>query len=207
MRVLFAGGNTSGANSRIAKLIQNTENEYKIAGYFKNHHHLETIDWTLDALFAKKIKKEDVIEEFGADVAKDHELFLWLLNDIIEWKPDLVINDCEDVTAKIAHKLQIPMWYCSPLLLSTCTKWKDKATTKIAKRIRNLPRADRYLVYSPFVLFADDEHDCEFFDIEHGRVERIRHKLATTLPEHVVLSKSDTCSVAACIAESKTFYW
>ena len=77
-----------------------------------------------------------------------------IINDLLEWEPELVISDCEFFTAIVAKVLEIPLWYCSPMLQMIGIEHERKElNTKImdtTKRyIESLPLANAYLVYSP----------------------------------------------------------
>jgi hypothetical protein len=86
----------------------------------------------------------------------DFKRISWVFDELVEWMPDLVISDCEPVTAYIAKTMGVDLWYCSPMLQLTGLQWKSgqgkmlKQISTARSHITKLPKASKYLVYSPF---------------------------------------------------------
>ena len=154
MRILFGASNNIGSNIMLSRFLENApEHEIRTAAYYKNHRYLHSIDWCLDALYNKQYTKNYFKNKYGiAGPPVDHSLSDMIINDLLEWEPDLVISDCEFFTATVAKVLEVPLWYCSPILQVTGIEHDKKelsVTYKLKQYLYSLPEADAYLVYSP----------------------------------------------------------
>jgi hypothetical protein len=160
MRILYGANNNIDSNRRLAQFINHSNNVVvKIAAYYKNHEYLDHIDWALDAIHTKSnVDRNSVCDLFGTtDVPMvDFKRISWVFDELVEWMPDLVISDCEPITAHIAKTMGIELWYCSPMLQLTGIEWKTgqakmlKQISSTKSKINRLPKASKYLVYSPF---------------------------------------------------------
>lgn len=151
MKILFSAGNYIGSNLMIARFLHSTSHEIRTATYYRNHKYLHHIDWSLDALLGSTRK---YFNQFGFTGPKVNRYNVDLfIDDLINWKPDLVINDCELITAIIAKILNIPLWYCSPMLQLTGiihnSGFNIYDFAKTLFYLKQLPSGDLYLVYSP----------------------------------------------------------
>jgi hypothetical protein len=158
MKILFGAGKNIGSNIMLSRFLKKAINhDIKIAAYYRNHKYLHHIDWCLDAISVKRRwgRKNYFKENHGVKGPLiDHYYADLIINDLFEWEPDLVISDCESFTAHVANVLEVPLWYCSPLLQLIGIDRQDKEipTTIIDKTkyyLESLPQADSYLVYSP----------------------------------------------------------
>ena len=154
MRILFGAGNFIGSNLMLSRFLQHTQDDVRVAAYYRNSRYLQSIDWCLDALSVRGEKNyfKDKCGTSGPPV--DHSLADMIINDLMEWGPELVISDCEFFTAMVAKVLEVPLWYCSPMLQITGIEHERKElntkimdTTKLY--LESLPQGDVYLVYSP----------------------------------------------------------
>jgi hypothetical protein len=159
MKILFCSGNFTGSNIMLSRFLKASgQHEVKIAAFYKNHKYLHSIDWVLDPIFKKKWSREKenyFYKHCGLQVPikVDHQYTDWIVNELINWGVDLVINDCEIYTAFIAKLLNIPIWYCSPMLQLTGflhEKYEIKASMfhEFNKQLEKFPDGNRYLVYS-----------------------------------------------------------
>jgi hypothetical protein len=155
MKILFGAGNFIGSNIMLSRFLHHAqEHEVRIAAHYRNSRYLQSIDWCLDAL-AVRCEKNYFKDKYGvAGPPVDHFLADMIINDLLEWGPELVISDCEFFTAMVAKVLEVPLWYCSPMLQITGMEHEKKElTTKIMDHMKvyleSLPRGDAYLVYSP----------------------------------------------------------
>jgi hypothetical protein len=151
MKILFSAGNYIGSNLMLSRFLHHTSHEIRIATYYRNHQYLHHIDWSLDALLGSSRKYFDKHGFTGPKVnSYNVDLFI---DDLLQWQPDLVINDCEIITALITKILDIPLWYCSPLLQLTGIIHNNGFNlyefSKTIFDINQLPKGDLYLVYSP----------------------------------------------------------
>jgi hypothetical protein len=155
MKILFGAGNFIGSNIMLSRFLQHAQDhDVRIAAYYRNHRYLQSIDWCLDALNTRG-EKNYFKEKCGITGPPiDHYLADMIVNDLLEWSPDLIISDCEFFTAMLAKVLEVPLWYCSPMLQMIGIEHDRKElntkildTTKLY--LESLPRGDAYLVYSP----------------------------------------------------------
>ena len=155
MKILFGAGNNLGSNIMLSRFLHHAQDhDVRIAAYYRNHQYLQNIDWCLDALQVR-CEPNYFKDKYGiAGPPVDHFLADMIINDLLEWGPELVISDCEFFTAMIAKVLEVTLWYCSPMLQMIGIEHERKElntkimdTTKLY--LNNLPRGDAYLIYSP----------------------------------------------------------
>jgi hypothetical protein len=221
MKILFGAGNFIGSNIMLLRFLQHAqEHDIRIAAYYRNHKYLQNIDWCLDAL---KVKRKPNYFKYKHGIAGppvDHFLADMIINDLLEWEPELVISDCEIFTAMIAKVLEIPLWYCSPMLQMIGIEHDRKAlntkimdTTKVY--LESLPQGDAYLVYSPLCDIAarpmlkcgyewvrpysiePNELTSECFDISN---------LQRLIPENSLVTTGETSFVSDCLYTRKPFF-
>jgi hypothetical protein len=157
MRILFGSGDFIGSNIMVSRFVQHsTYHDVRIAAYYRNHKYLKNIDWCLDALYPTKVGRENYFQKYHGIQGPyvNHTLADTVINDLVEWMPELVISDCEPFTACIAKILDIPLWYCSSALQLIGIEYERNAihanTFDTLKRsLLSLPIGDVYLVYSP----------------------------------------------------------
>jgi hypothetical protein len=133
MRILFGAGNFIGSNLMLSRFLQHAQDhEVRIAAYYRNSKYLTSMDWCLDAL-SVRLKTNYFKDKYGIS--------------------ELVISDCEFFTATVAKILEIPLWYCSPMLQLTGIDHERQELKNITdttkKYLDSLPKGDAYLVYSP----------------------------------------------------------
>jgi hypothetical protein len=154
MRILFGAGNFIGSNLMLSRFLQHAQDhEVRIAAYYRNSKYLTSMDWCLDAL-SVRLKTNYFKDKYGiSGPPVDHFLTDMIINDLLEWGPELVISDCEFFTATVAKILEIPLWYCSPMLQLTGIDHERQELKNITdttkKYLDSLPKGDAYLVYSP----------------------------------------------------------
>jgi hypothetical protein len=160
MKILYSAGNRLGAATQLARFRAALPSDYqlKIAAFSRSSECCPTIDWTLDALFhplAPRVSVEELLGHAGAPKV-NAALFEILVRDVDEYDPDLVICDGEAVLAHLAHSLQKPLWYCSPLHLLDGVVW-DRGQLRYQARLetcrkflKSLPPASQYWIYSPW---------------------------------------------------------
>lgn len=143
MRILYGASNRVGASFQLEGFLSHSAHTVRVAAWLNGSQSIQTVDWTLDAL-----KSKQALNLFKEDVR--------------QYRPDLVISDDEPYTAKLAHKLRIPLWYCSPIHLLDGVKWKFRTLSgyaspilDIRNTINGLPYAEKKLIYSPFGDLAD----------------------------------------------------
>lgn len=188
MRILFGANKYSGSNITLSRILPHL-NKYNVrtCAYFDNNHEeLHHIDWCLNPLYKKGRYGPNYFKENhgikGPDV--NYDVADQIMDDLVQWEPELVISDCEFFTAAVAKTLEIPLWICSSL-------FQLFAIPKIPKKnlccykdlfyfLKEFPEADRYLVYSPF---------CEISDLTDSKYEWV--KPYTTKPNEFMFSKND----------------
>ena len=84
MKILYAAGRLSGANSRASRFLEHVDSkdEVRVAAYIRKPY-LTMIHWTLDA-----VKHTCQRAELEAS--------------LIKWQPDVIVNDFEPLTARLA---------------------------------------------------------------------------------------------------------
>lgn len=157
MKILFGSGNYAGSNLMVSRFLQNApDHDIRIAAYYRNHNHLQSIDWCLSAIYQTKVGDRNYFEDRhgirGPHV--NHEFADLIIEDLLDWGPELVISDCEFFTAALAKTLDVELWYCSALLQMIGIEHERKEiSTKVLDKERayleNLPQGSKYLVYSP----------------------------------------------------------
>ena len=157
MKILFGSGNFIGSNIMCSRFIKNAiGHDIRVTAYYRNHRYLHCIDWCLDALYSTNIGDANYFKERHGIPGPyvNHEMSDLIINDLLEWGPHLVISDCEMFSAMVAKAMDIPLWYCSPMLqLNGIEHEHNEIKTKTMKSVQYmlnaLPEGDKYLVYSP----------------------------------------------------------
>lgn len=164
MRILYGAGNYSGSNVRLGRFLKHCphRHEVRVAAYVRNHQHVPSIDWALDAVRTTSPNpKARVADLFGKGYEGDFprvtiDRFGEMLAELTEWDPQLVISDAEPVTAHIANAFCTQLWACSPLHLLDGIDWdlghlNRCAVIKRARRLLALlPKPAKRIIYSPF---------------------------------------------------------
>jgi uncharacterized protein (TIGR00661 family) len=155
MRILNSAGNNSNALLQLARFsqaMQNTGHQVKVAAYQKSSPKGMNIDWSLDCLF----------NMFNSDQISENDNLKIYYDQILYYKPDLVISDLEYFTSYLATASNIPLWqYNSSLINFAVTQKYDLGLFKKyayllqknnplrTQRIINIiDNSDRRLVYS-----------------------------------------------------------
>ena len=157
MRILYGSGNFIGSNIAAGRFVLNAPgHDIQVAAHYRNHRYLKHIHWCLDALYTTKVGDKNYFKEnYGRPGPYiNHALADLIINDLLEWQPELVISDCEYFTAMVAKAFGIPLWYCSPLLQITgIVHEKGEISSKRFNQLKwyleSLPDGDNYLIYSP----------------------------------------------------------
>jgi hypothetical protein len=153
MRILLGLNENYGSNLWASKLMQVAPwHEYRIAAFYKNHTHLHSIDWCLDAVKTKSSNSKKISEIFGHKNIPhvNYKTITQMVNDLVDWDPELVISDVETITAHLAIALSVELWYCSSVLLLTGINKEFKQLADLKSKLKQLPKASRNLIYSPF---------------------------------------------------------
>jgi hypothetical protein len=160
VKIIYSAGNRIGANTQLARFLDNidkTKYEVKTAAYLKSSYSLPAIDWNLNAIH-KNIPQNN-IKLYSLDSIKyKTEIITQILNDVAEFNPDLIICDNEHIFSLIAKDMDVPLWYCSPMLLDEGVVWDSAKKISYSYfvdfeniyRLEVFPEADKYLIYSPF---------------------------------------------------------
>ncbi len=141
MRILYGAGNLDGSNVRLSHFLRCTEHEVMVAGFYKNSDCLTRVHWLLDS-FKSKLKL-------------DQKRLTLMIDDVINWEPDLVITDYEPICAHVAKVLEIPLISCSPMHLLDGAVWEENKRTLFYNEITLMgafEHAQERLVWSPFGL-------------------------------------------------------
>jgi len=157
MRIIYVAGNRVGAGIQLSRFLNALpkEHEIKVAAYIKSSYDLPVIDWTLDALHYN-VKYNKSREILGPNtLGVNYKILLSLISDIERFEPDLIIIDDEITLSNIAKKLNIKLWYCSPILLFLGIEKDFKLNYRsklfyLYKHLYSFPEADKVFIYSPF---------------------------------------------------------
>lgn len=201
-------------------LHQAQDHDIRIAAYYRNSKYIKSIDWCLDAL-AVRCEKNYFKDKYGrVGPPVDHSLADMIINDLLEWGPELVISDCEFFTAMVAQVLEIPLWYCSPMLQLIGFEHDRKAlTTNIMESYKHylglLPKGDAYFVYSPLcdisarpVLKSGYEWVRPYvsaaseFTTENINISNIQR----LIPENSLVTTGETSFVSDCLYTKKHLF-
>lgn len=216
MRILFGGSNNIGSNIMISRFIQNSSHDIKVISYYRNHKYIPYIDYCLDDIFcrAKKNITPYFKQHFGINCTEVKSKFADLIiNDLLDWSPDLVISDCEIFTASIAKIIELPLYYCSPLLQFYSLKNKI-LFLKLKELLFNLPKADKYLVYSPVpnLILKDNFYQVyPYYNSVQSPTQVLTSeeesfkKTLQILPNGVLLTSGETSFITDCINSGNKF--
>lgn len=223
MKILYGSGNFIGSNVQAARFLQNaTEHEIRIAAHYRNHRYLKTFDWTLDALYQIKVGDRNYFfERHGMQGPPvNHAMTDIIIEDLLEWQPELVISDCEFFTAMVAKVLEVPLWYCSSMLQMIGIEHDRKEiNTKILDKIKTyldgLPSGDAYLVYSPLCDITSRPFLKTGFEWvrpystvpeEITSEEVDLSMISRALPNRAVLTTGETSFVSDCLYSGRPMY-
>jgi hypothetical protein len=120
----------------------------------KYHHCLDKIDFNLDALRSSvagyKTEFEQTFPNFPYFKC-NFKAFLIAYREIELFKPDLIISDRENISARMALMMNIPFWSCSPLNIVTGAKLPHSLRLNVFQSKGDLINyAQRKIIYSPF---------------------------------------------------------
>jgi hypothetical protein len=143
-----------------------------------------------------------------------------LEKSVADWKPDVIVNDFEPLTARLAVEQGVWLWSCTPLHLLDGTVWelghlkRPQPLRKAFSVLRRIGQAaDRKLVYTPFcdlrsrpvlregyewVTPYSKEPDRGWFDDERAELlgfELLRKEFGSRL----FMTMGETCPVADAI--------
>lgn len=160
MRIIYSAGNRIGANIQLSRFLDNidkTKHEVKTAAYLKSSYSISNIDWNLNAVH--KEDTNDPIKIYKLDSERYIlDTMSLLFNDVCEFNPELIICDNEHILSYMAKEIDVPLWYCSPMLLMEAIEWNFGNKINYSyfigldsvDRPPIFPEASKYLVYSAF---------------------------------------------------------
>jgi hypothetical protein len=159
MRIIYAASNKIGSNQRIGRLLKSISSlrdlEVKIAAY--NNISNTQFDWNLNSILNFRYKNENV-----SYTSSNYNL---LVDEIINYNPDLIISELEIYINNIAVELGIPYWNVSPILLYYALDNKAKYNLDIYKKysfilnknknrkkfiINSIDNAEKNFIYTPY---------------------------------------------------------
>lgn len=139
MKILYGIGNRPGASIQFLRFLEHADKfSVRVAAYSGAANSLTHIDWTLDP-FIKKFRKRNQ--------TNFNETFL--LEDIGQWAPDLIISDGEENVLRAGQVLEIPTISCSPIHLYDGIIWHGQLKRHLFSQWQNI-KADIKLICSPF---------------------------------------------------------
>jgi hypothetical protein len=224
VRILFGAGNFIGSNLMVSRFLQNTPNhEIRVAAYYRNHKYLHSIDWCLGALYFTPVGFENYFEKNHGQTGPhvNHDLSSLIIDDLLEWQPELVISDCEPFTAMVAHVLEVPLWYCSAMLQMVGIEHDRKEiNTKIFDHVKayigSLPQGDAYLVYSSLCDVSARPLLKRGFEWVRPYSVAPKHELTTenidlsiirkVLPDKALLTTGETSFISDCLYAGKPIF-
>ncbi|MFA5758977.1 MAG: hypothetical protein WC942_06445 [Clostridia bacterium] len=223
MRILFSGNNYIGSNVMLQRLIKAADkHDVKVMSYYRNHTYLHHIDWCLDpVIFKRTLGKKYFKEYYNIDgPSVNNQLAEIIVNDLVGWEPELVISDCEKLSATLAGILQIPLWYCSPMLQMIGIQHDKKTLDSLIfaglkNRLELLPEGNKYLIYSPLCdiegrpFLKDGFEWCRPYYEEPGRstTEQIDISLVTKIVGNCgYFTTGETSFVSDCIYTNKPIF-
>jgi hypothetical protein len=149
MKIFIGANNNSGSNLFLSSFINNAKDcEFKTASFYRNSFLLKNIDWILDVVYDVNKHSNNYLETLGcANPPKVSPIYAeMILNHLADWKPDLVISECEPFSAHIAKLFEVPLWYCSSFL--QIPSLNINGFFPVKNSLKKLPKGDRYFVYS-----------------------------------------------------------
>lgn len=223
MKILIGAGNYTGSNLMVSRWVKHLQrHDIKIAAWYKNHKYLNVIDWCFDGMKNYKFGESNYFKKnFGIKgIYINSKLAEMIIDELFDWKPDLIISDCDKFTAAIAKIFEIPLWYCSSMLqfngIDHCRNEMGKNFDIIRSKLEKLPKGDKYLVYSslcdislrPF-LKDGFEWVMPYFEqpIKHMSTEDIDLSIIQKLiPDNSLLCTGETSFVSDCIYDGKMIF-
>jgi hypothetical protein len=148
----------------------------------------------------------------------NHEMADLIIDDLLEWQPELVISDCEYFTAMVAKALEIPLWYCSAVLqLVGIEHDRKEINTKIFDRTKmyldSLPQGDVYLIYSPLCDISSRPFLKKGFEwvrpysVVGGETTSVElPTIQKALPEGSILTTGETSFVSDCLYTGRPIF-
>lgn len=220
MKILYGSGNYIGSNIMASRFLQNVEgHDVRVAAHFRNHSFMHSFDWCLDALYQTKVGDRNYFKVHHGMLGPyvNHSIADMIINDLLEWEPELVISDCEFFTAMIAKVFEIPLWYCSPMLqIVGIEREKKEIHAKLFEKFRvyfdKLPQGNCCLVYSPLCDIQGRPYLKEGF--EWIRPYVVQPKQVTSedidlelsrkaIPKSCLLTTGETSFVSDCLYSGK----
>jgi hypothetical protein len=151
----------------------------------------------------------------------DYELASLILDHLVENTPDLIISDYEPITAHIAQTMEIPLWYCSPLLMLVGMDWESgqgrmiRQFDGVLENIKKMPKAQRQFIYSPFCDLAGrpllkegfewvkpyTEKNQGLISEAHPLLNELRKNI---LPDGQAITTGETCFVSDMLYQNRT---
>lgn len=149
MKILLSSGNYSGSNIMLSRWLKHlTGHDIRTFAYYRNSQFLNCVDYILDPLFDNI--EYCVFSSFGIKGPKvNKKIAELIITDISEWCPDLIISDCEMISALLAKLLDIPLWYCSPILQLSGWEHDFGEISLYSSYPFKFPKANKYCIYSP----------------------------------------------------------
>lgn len=227
MKILYGAGNFIGSNIMASRFVQNSpSHDIRIAAYYRNHTYLHSINWCLDSLYhCIRVGERNYFEQKHGYPGPfvNHALADLIIEDLLSWKPELVISDCEFFTATVAKVLEIPLWYCSPMLqLIGMEREYKELNTKIFNKtkiyLKSLPKANEYFIYSSLCDISSRPILKKGFEwIRPYSISPDSNLLSTekdsclpiilkAIPDKAILSTGETSFVSDCIYSGKTVF-
>ena len=223
MKILLGGSNFTSSNIMLSRFLDHLTDDIRICAWYRNHQYLPWIDWCLDAVHKHSTKNYFQIHHGIKGPSVDHGVAINVLDDILDWGPDLVISDCESFTACVAKVLGIPLWYCSGILQFNAIEHKigainNNAFLHLRDTIKVLPKGDLYLVYSglcdiecPPILKDGFEWVKPYNNTNnHNKIvsscESSIESISTVIPDGYLLCSGETSLVGDCLYSGMPFY-
>lgn len=136
MRIFYAAGNRLGSFYQLKRFINSVKHknyEIKVSAFKKSLGDIDA-EYMLDALL--NFTNPNALISFNGN-------YIYYLNEIKRFNPDLIISDFEIYTSIIACELKIKLWQFSPINLYYALDDKTKQNLNIHKFYSHLIEADR----------------------------------------------------------------
>lgn len=210
MKVVYSSNNFIGSNLRLSRILEeNYFEEVKILAYYNYSNKLHHIDWALDCLLPKPMnffRDRDAprINKYYAEL---------IIDEIISFKPDMIISDLEPVSAYIAKLNKIPLCYLSPLVGLLDTNTYLPAYLKLfRKKILKYPESNINIVYHPLKISEKYDNiitsikDVDIVSSEDLNIKEKGIEISEFFNKNFVMNGGETDYISDAIYNNKNIY-
>jgi hypothetical protein len=199
-KIIYSAGNFVNSKIQLSRILDSLNHlslNIEIAAFKKSSPPIN-IDWTLDSLLNPRDAN---------NLNEDNTNFDIYYDQIKKFSPNLIISDLEYFTSKIGIELNIPVWQCSPLLITHSLNHKNKYNSGIFKNFGGLLNNDN--LFSQRMINIIDNSSRNYIYSHYGdliNAPEIKNNFEWIRPYHKVGKRNRLCNhnlVSATISNSR----